>query len=859
VRPERWRQIDDLFQRALERDPGERSAFLRVETGADADLGREVRSLLEANDRSGAFLESPAEGGVSRLLAFEDEAETGAMIGKRFGAYRVASVIASGGMGTVFLASRDDDAYRKHVAIKLVKRVAGDSPMARDDERTRRFTLERQVLAELEHPYIARLLDGGTTEDGRPFLVMEHVDGLPIDEHCAHNALPLRARLELFVNVCKGVQHAHQNLIIHRDIKPSNIMVTKEGTPKLLDFGLAKLLDPQRSLLASKHTTAGQLMGTVAYAAPEQLSGSGQQQDTRSDVYALGVVLYRVLTGRHPYSVDGSMSEVLRRITGEMPQRPSTLSPRLDEELDTIVLKALAKEQERRYQSAGDLAADVERYLAGEPVLAKSDSRWYVLRKTAGRYKLWIGFAAAALIAASLLAVLMSVQAARLADRSDALARALRSSNIERGRAMAAVGSITEGEGLIWAEALGVAGNKPEGWRSDRAMHWALRELYFNHPCTESRTLGEGGARFAACSADGAWAAVVEENAPMLILDLRTGATVASLPAAAAFGQCAVFTPDARALITLEPEGRAVEWELPSGRRLRESEPGLVPEGKGAIELGPDARLIIVAGGHAVRILDRASMRVTLAIDLPGIEARDAALSPDETTIAVACMDGHVRTFDAHTGDPIASLLTPTTSRRRYTSHVTFDPNGRYLASDVDGTDVAIIDLQTGAIIGVLTEPAGWINDLRFLNTPSKPGQPRLLAAASTDKSLYVWEVPSGRLVANFSAHDIITDYAAFTEGGTTITAIGRGMLRRWELQRHAGVRRLPTHDTVFEAIYTPDGTRILAGCGDSNNGLRIFDASSGQLVADLRQVFVQVLDEGVVAGQHGQHIHEAE
>jgi tetratricopeptide (TPR) repeat protein len=314
--------------------------------------------------------------------------------GARLGAYRVVREIGRGGMGSVYLAERDDDQFHKLVAIKVVKRGMDT------EEVLGRFRHERQILAGLEHAYIARLIDGGTTPDGRPFFVMEKVEGQPVDVYCREHNLNLKSRLRLFVRICEAVSYAHSNLVVHRDLKPGNILVTAEGVPKLLDFGVAKLLDPDAdSGLTSTVYGAGPL--TPEYASPEQVRGL--PVTTSTDVYALGAILYELLTGTRAQKIDTRTPAEIERIVCEtQPPRPSvaSLTLRLDGDLDNIVWMAMQKERERRYQSVDQFAEDIRRYLEARPLLARRDSLWYRSLKFARRRR--YALAAAAAILASL-------------------------------------------------------------------------------------------------------------------------------------------------------------------------------------------------------------------------------------------------------------------------------------------------------------------------------------------------------------------------------------------------------------------------------------------------------------------------
>ncbi len=307
--PERWQQIREVFDDAVCLAPEERSPYLDKVCAADPELRSEVESLLRSDEEAGAgFLNTPALDLTRRA-----DLPAPSRVGRRMGAYNILEEIGHGGMGEVYRAGRADGQYEKEVAIKLVR---GGYDTASVLER---FRHERQILASLDHPNIARLLDGGTTDEGIPYLVMELIEGTPIDLYCDANNLSVAERLRLFVQVCSAVQYAHQRLVIHRDIKPGNILVTREGVPKLLDFGIAKILDPAGG---SATTVAGPM--TPEYASPEQIRG--EPITTATDVYSLGVVLYRLLTGRSPYPGNTQVPhELARAICEHEPERPSTI------------------------------------------------------------------------------------------------------------------------------------------------------------------------------------------------------------------------------------------------------------------------------------------------------------------------------------------------------------------------------------------------------------------------------------------------------------------------------------------------------------------------------------------------------
>jgi non-specific serine/threonine protein kinase/serine/threonine-protein kinase len=375
--PERWRQAKGIFFEALDRAPDARRVWLTDACANDPALQQEVESLLDAHDAADGFIETPAAG--HRATTFRDGAGADRLIGRRLGAYRIDRVIGQGGMGIVYRGIRDDGHYRQEVAIKFVA-MSLFADLARQ-----RFQQEREILATLKHPYIARLLDAGTSEDGLPYFVMELVDGSPIDAYCEQRGLNVDDRLRLVGCVCDAVQYAHQHLVVHRDLKPTNVLVTPDGVPKLLDFGIAKLLGD------GPHDGMTLPIMTPDYASPEQIRG--EPVSTTTDVYTLGVLLYRILTGRAPYEPRPDRPhDLARAICDEEPRPPSTVSAHafrksLSGDLDAIVLKALCKEPIRRYASVEQLSEDIRRHLGGLPVIARRDTVVYRAGKFVRRHR----------------------------------------------------------------------------------------------------------------------------------------------------------------------------------------------------------------------------------------------------------------------------------------------------------------------------------------------------------------------------------------------------------------------------------------------------------------------------------------
>ncbi|HUQ80470.1 MAG TPA: serine/threonine-protein kinase [Gemmatimonadaceae bacterium] len=406
---DRMRRVESVLDAVLTREPTQWPALLDEACSGDAELRREVENLLARLDTASRFLESPPGAVASALVAERRESENqlaaDSFAGRRIGAYRIDRELGRGGMSRVFLADRADGEFEQQVALKLLR------PGLDSDLDLARLRAERQILASLNHPNIARLLDGGVTEEGLPYLVMEYIDGQPLDRYCADRSLSVRQRLELFQTVTEATEYAHRNLVVHRDLKPSNILVTASGSVKLLDFGLAKLLQPNSTQTAMPTTRAGHGWMTPEYAAPEQIRGTGV--NTVTDVYQLGVVLYELLAGRLPFAHHGSLFELQTAVLEEQPAPPSAAVLRaraggapndpsaaraLQGDLDAIVMKALNKEPDRRYPSAAALREDVARHLAGRAVLAQPDKAGYRLRKFVRRNRGGVVVAAAVAI-----------------------------------------------------------------------------------------------------------------------------------------------------------------------------------------------------------------------------------------------------------------------------------------------------------------------------------------------------------------------------------------------------------------------------------------------------------------------------
>lgn len=478
-----WSRLEDLFHRAAALPPSDRSAFLDSECAGDAALRADVESLLTHDAPPGAGIEDD----IQREAEFIAAAAGEHLIGRRIGPYRVTAIIGEGGMGAVYRAVRDDDQYHKEVAVKLVRRGVETEMLLQ------RFRAERQILASLDHPYIARLLDGGATADGLPYFAMELIEGAPITRYASDRRLSIEARLELFQKVCEAVQYAHAKLTVHRDLKPANILITPDGFPKLLDFGIAKVLLSEDGL-PEVGTTGTLRILTPGYASPEQVRGDSVT--TATDVYSLGTVLYELLTGHLPHRIaGGTPEEMAYAVCSAEPAPPSESTElgnrsRLAGDLDNIVLMALRKEPERRYRSVEQLSEDLSRHLSRRPVIARADTLGYRAGKFMRRNRTAIVAAAAVVIALAGGMVMAMVQAGRAERRFQQVRRLANTVLFEIHDGIVNLAGSTAARRTIVRTSLEYLSSLSADARNDATLQAELAEAYLRVGDVQGNPLG---------------------------------------------------------------------------------------------------------------------------------------------------------------------------------------------------------------------------------------------------------------------------------------------------------------------------------------------------------------------------------
>ncbi|MEX2307377.1 MAG: protein kinase [Pirellulales bacterium] len=815
-------QEQTIFTEAVEKeDPAERAAFLEQVCAGSPDLRQRVERLLERHEHAGSFLEVPTPGFNGALTGASIVEQPGTVIGP----YKLLEQIGEGGFGVVFMAEQTAPVRRK-VALKIIK------PGMDTRQVIARFEAERQALALMDHTNIARVLDAGATATGRPYFVMELVRGIPITDFCDQNHLSVSERLQLFVHICQAVQHAHQKGIIHRDIKPSNVLVTRhDGAPvvKIIDFGVAKATGQQ---LTEKtlFTNFAQMIGTPLYMSPEQAELSSLDIDTRSDIYSLGVLLYELLTGTTPFDREqlqqASYDEIRRIIREEEPARPSTristlqaaattvsvnrksdpkrLSQLFRGELDWIVMKALEKDRNRRYDTASAFAADVLRYLNDEPVQACPPSALYRMRKFARRNK--AALATASVMAVGVLVAVLALAVSRklIADK----AKQLETNNYDTRIALAerelATGNVGRAEELLDGCPL-----DRRGWEWD----FLKRQRYGNPPPMQhSNTVLR-----AAFSPDGRQLATASIDGTLSIRDSRTGQIVHELEQPSVFLGGAVprgmaYSLDSRYLAAARNDGKIRVWDPSSGQLLHSLE---AHKGGPAWEVAfsPDSRTMASGGSdRSMRLWDVTSGQALHVFSAHPAAVRGVAFRPDGRSILAACDDGTVKIWDRESGRETFSFHCDLA----YPWDASFTSDARRLAWSCQDGFVKVWDTTTGKL-----EINQQINTNQCRAVAFSPDGKRI-AAAGFDGTLRILDAATAREILTIFAHNSPVTGATFSPDGYRLASSSYDhTVRFWDAAPLTSeplphcVTLTGHKDKVSDVVFSPDGRWLASASWD--------------------------------------------
>jgi eukaryotic-like serine/threonine-protein kinase len=869
---------ETIFAAALQWEtPAQRAAYLDEACAGDPDRRRRVEELLRASDDAGTFLDRPVGqpkptgpapkplATIQIVLADDPTEAPGAKIGR----YKLLQQIGEGGCGTVFMAEQEEP-VRRRVALKVIK-LGMDTKSV-----VARFEAERQALAMMDHPNIAKVLDAGATDFGRPYFVMELVRGIPITRYCDENKLDTQARLDLFIKVCQAIQHAHQKGIIHRDIKPSNILVTLHDgvpVPKVIDFGIAKATEG-RLTNATLFTAFEQFIGTPAYMSPEQAEMSGLDIDTRSDIYSLGVLLYELLTGKTPFDAkelaQSGLDAMRRTIREKEPQRPSTRLSTMQGEaltatanahgsdavkllrlirgdLDWIVMKCLEKDRTRRYETANGLAADLRRHLENEPVTARPPSAAYQFQKAVRRNKLL--FSAGAIVAvALLLAVGLSTwqaivasqarqQEARANDRlrvqvqeTDQARRAaekaalaesqqrfraeelLQSMQLQKAEDLLSSGSSVPGLTLLGQMLRKNPSNEVAVSRFASAMLVAPRQPLTEPLRHENRVL------FSQFSPDGLRVVTASTDKTARVWDSRTGQPLTEPLGHEQFVYSAQFSSDGMRLVTASADKTARVWDARTGQPL--AEPLRHQQEVYFAQFSQDGlRVVTASGDRTARVWNsRTGQSLSGPLRHDGW-VRSARFSPDGMRVVTASGDKTARVWDAITGLPLTEPL-------RHEGPVffaQFSPDGMRLVTASGDKTARVWDASSGR---PLTEPLR--HELDVYSARFSPDGLRVVTA-SEDRTARVWDASSGRPITEPLRHEQIIFSVQFSPDGLrVVTASGDKTARVWDARTGQPLTESLRHEQeVNSAEFSPDGLRVVTASGD--NTARVWDATTRQ------------------------------
>ena len=777
----------------------------------------------------------------------------------RVGPYRILDVLGEGGMGTVYLAEQTEPIQRR-VALKLIK-LGMDTR-----EVIARFESERQALALMDHPHVARVLDAGATDLGRPYFVMEHVPGEPITTYCDRHHLSIPDRLNLFMQVCDAIQHAHQKGVIHRDIKPSNVLVMYQNgkpVPKVIDFGVAKATN-QRLTEKTVFTEHGQLIGTPAYMSPEQAEMTTLDIDTRTDVYSLGVLLYELLTGALPFdpkSLRSAGYAAIQRIIREIePSKPSTklgnmladdlesgtqaaertkldllsLCRHLRGDLDWITMKALEKERSRRYGSASDLASDIRRYLDNEPVTASPPSAGYRVRKFVRRNRTGVIFAG----------VVVGILVLGVVGSLTGWLSALRARDAERLAAKQAKESakLAEQQATIlrkklYNKSIALAARKYESYDigsvkallEECPVDLRAWEWYRLQSVSDQSTLTlqdhTGSVRSVACSSDRTRIVSSSSDHSLAIWNARDGKTIHTIRGHTTGVRAVSFSPDDQIVVSAGLDGAIRLWDSDSGQEIRTLREHGDP--LRCVSFSPDGRYVVSGDNKgAIELWDVGTGGRIVEFQGHRGSVLSVSFSPDGERIASGSFDRTLRIWRTATGDEVYSIRT----HQRGVESVSFNPEGNMVASaGRDGT-VTLWNSSTGDEVVSLHGHNGGVKAVSF-----NPGGD-LLVSGGIDNTIRLWDTQAKKEVACLRGHTGPVNSVDFSSDGEWIVSGGDDKsLKIWSAgmrEDHRVLRR--SNRKVWAVAFNPDGTQIVSANDD--NSLGLIATTTGSLMKTIQE-----------------------